>query len=122
MELRTVEGAGLAVGDGRLWIAADDAAEMVHAALALAYDEHRKIVDDLRERHVKEMGEVRTAYQEKHRLWCEAEERSLKLGRAETVMREYEQTIGDQAREIAALKQSLAAASLPKRKPRSDKP
>lgn len=101
----------LIVADGELWVHALTANESVQMAarecdlkwkqtIADQAEHHAREIDNLNKRIVEEQERRHTVQLQ----WQAAEERCGKLDRAEEAMREYEQTIGDQQREIERLK------------------
>jgi small-conductance mechanosensitive channel len=103
MELRTVEGAGLAVGDGRLWIEAQDAQTAIKATCESLWEEHRKFNEETRAEYAKQIDDLRREANVFNAKWCEAEEKIARHHRAEEAMRDYEKTISEQCMRISEL-------------------
>ena len=105
------------IHDGQAWFDAYTVTNAASSAKAEADEYWRNAIAELQTAKDRRIKELVVESNNMHAQWYAAEQRATKLDRAEEAMREYEQTIGEQAKEIESLKREVAARALPKRKP-----
>lgn len=99
------------VHEGQAWFDAYAIQNAASSAKAEADGYWYKLIEEQRIGLDKKIKELVVELNDMHTQWCAAEQRAAKLDRAEEAMREYEQTIGEQAKEIERLRAHVRPAN-----------
>lgn len=113
-----VDDGRIGVDDGVIWVEMSQMQSIVGAAVRENEALWRKRLIGDQERADKRILELTTQNNLLHSKWVTAEQRNMRLDRAEEAMREYEATIAEKMKEISDLTSALATAKLVKSLPK----